>query len=131
MLQGLLLTHGRLGETLRDTAEGILGSREGLQVLSNHGLSREGLVADVKACFEHLPPEDLLLVLTDMPGGSPHVAARLALKAVEPQLAGRVLGPLAGVNLPLLLTFLNRREGTGPEELLALLLDRGRAGIQL
>lgn len=131
MLRLLLVTHGGLGAALLATAAEILGPREGVEVLSNGGLDREGLVARVRGHLEALPGEDGLLLLTDMPGGSTHLAARLALRGLAEPLAARVHGPLAGVNLPLLLTALNRRESTPPQELLEILMDRGRAGITL
>lgn len=131
MLRLLLVTHGGLGQALLDTAAEILGPREGVEALSNGGLDREGLVALVRQRLEALSGEDGLMLLTDMPGGSTHLAARLAMRGLPEPLAGRVLGPLAGVNLPLLLTALNRRESTPPGELLEILQDRGRAGITL
>jgi len=131
MLRVLLVTHGGLGAALIETTVEILGPREGVEALSNRGLDRAGLVARLREQLEALPAEDGLLLLTDMPGGSTQLAARLALHGLPEPLAGRVWGPLAGVNLPLLLTALNRREGTPPQELLEILMDRGRAGIQV
>ncbi|MFA7331177.1 MAG: PTS fructose transporter subunit IIA [Candidatus Delongbacteria bacterium] len=131
LLRALLITHGELGAALLATAEEILGPREGLAALSNRGLSRDGLVAELRARLAELPAEDGLLLLVDAPGASPHVAARLLLGGLDSAERGRVLGPLTGVNLPLLLTFLNRRATTPVEELLPLLVERGRAGILL
>jgi mannose PTS system EIIA component len=131
MLRLLLITHGELGRALLETAGLILGPREGVEALSNLGLSRESLVEAVAERLGALPEGDRLLILADAPGASPHVAARLALARQPEERRAAFLGPLTGVNLPLLLTFLNRRETTPVEDLLPLLLDRGRAGILL
>jgi mannose/fructose-specific phosphotransferase system component IIA len=131
MLRVLLISHGRLAEALLETAEGILGAREGVEAVSNHGLSRDGLVEILRERIAALPEQDALLLLVDMPGGSTHVAARLALAGQPAERAARLVGPLTGMNLPLLLTLLNRRESTPLPELLPLLLDRGRAAIHV
>ncbi len=125
----LLITHGRLGEELLATATLILGPRDHTDALSNDGLSREGLVEAVLGRLEALPEDASLLLLVDAPGASPHLACRLALARQPLERRERQHGPITGVNLPLLLTALNRRETTPVDELLPLLLDRGRAGI--
>jgi len=129
MLRTLVVTHGELGGALVEAAFLIMGEREGVATLSSRGHSRESLVAALLAELDALPGEDGLLLLVDAPGAGPHVAARLALARRPEELRGRVAGPITGVNLPLLLTFLNRRDTTPREDLLPLLLDRGRAGI--
>jgi PTS system mannose-specific IIA component len=131
LLRVLVVTHGELGRALVEAALLVAGPREGVAALSNTGLSREGLVEAVLAHMAALPAEDSLLLLVDAPGASPHVACRLALARQREERRTRLLGPVTGVNLPLLLTLLNRRETTTPADLLPLLLDRGRAGIQL
>lgn len=125
----LILTHGQLGAELLRTAALILGPREHVDALSNDGLSREGLIDAVLGRLEALPADARLLLLVDAPGASPHVACRLALARQPLERRERLHGPITGVNLPLLLTALNRRESTLVEDLLPLLLDRGRAGI--
>lgn len=131
LLRVLVVTHGELGRALVEAALLVAGPREGVAALSNTGLSREGLVEAVLAHMAALPAEDSLLLLVDAPGASPHIACRLALARQREERRTRLLGPVTGVNLPLLLTLLNRRETTTPADLLPLLLDRGRAGIQL
>ncbi|MDP2360281.1 MAG: hypothetical protein Q8O14_05960 [bacterium] len=131
LLRVLVVTHGELGRALVEAALLVAGPREGVAALSNTGLSREGLVEAVLAHMAALPAEDSLLLLVDAPGASPHIACRLALARQREERRPRLLGPVTGVNLPLLLTLLNRRETTAPADLLPLLLDRGRAGIQL
>jgi mannose/fructose-specific phosphotransferase system component IIA len=129
MLRGLVVTHGELGGALIDAAFLIMGGREGVEALSNREFGRERLVEALLDRFRALPAGDGLLVMVDAPGAGPHVAARLALSRLPEEERPLVLGPVTGVNLPLLLTFLNRRETTPAEDLLPLLLDRGRAGI--
>ena len=129
MLRGLVVTHGELGQALIESAFLIMGPREGVEAMSNRVHSRESLVGALLERLMALPAGDGLLIMVDAPGAGPHVAARLALARLPEEGRPLILGPVTGVNLPLLLTFLNRRATTPVEDLLPLLLDRGRAGI--
>jgi len=128
-LRALIVTHGDLGDALRRAAAGILGPQPGVTAISNDGLGAEELAARV-ALELGLPAEPVLL-LVDFVGGSCHAAARRAIAGLaEAERGARVVGLAAGVNLPMLLTFLTRRETVPAAEMLDLVLDRGRSGIR-
>ena len=128
-MRAVIVTHGDLGDALRRAATGILGPQPGLTAIGNDGLALDDLVARVAQ--ELAVPGEEVLVFVDMVGGSCHTAARKAIAALPaPDREARILGLAAGVNLPMLLTFLTRRRTTSAGEILDLVLDRGRRGIR-
>jgi mannose/fructose-specific phosphotransferase system component IIA len=111
-VRGILVTHGRLGAELRQTAESILGPQEELVVVSNAGLSIEGLADQLRTLVPRGQPSVLFV---DLPGGScGHICVLLA----------------SGVNLPMLLEFLVHRSRVSPAELKRRLLTRACEAIR-
>ena len=120
-VRGILVTHGRLGAELRQTAESILGQQEELVVVSNAGLSVEGLADRLRTL---VPPGQRSVLFVDLPGGScGHVCALLQRERPELLLA-------SGVNLPMLLEFLVHRARVSPAELKQRLLTRACEAIR-
>jgi len=102
----LVIGHGRLGEALVETAGMIIGpvpKTYAIGFLPSEGV--EDLDAAVRRIIDGLAPDDGILCLVDLPGGSP---ARV--------LGGLVLGSslrveaVTGVNVPMLLEVLLRRD---------------------
>jgi len=117
----LLVGHADFSRALLKVAEVIAGPVNDVPCLSNEGLSPEELTAGIRAELERLGLPVLLLV--DVANGSCCAAARRATRG----LRGTHL--LTGVNLPLLLTYIQNRDRLGAGELVKHVLDRGRAGI--
>lgn len=117
----LLVGHADFSRALLKVAEVIAGRVDDIPCLSNEGLSPDELTAGIRAELERLGLP--LLLLVDVANGSCYAAARRATRG----LRGAHL--LTGVNLPLLLTFIQNRDRLGAEELVNHVLDRGRAGI--
>lgn len=99
----LLITHGRLGEDLLDTATGIFGGcpARAQAVGVQNDAPWDPLLRTVEQRAAQLDKGDGVLVLTDLYGSTPANLA-LALLARRPGL--RVL---AGVNLPMLVRALS------------------------
>ena len=116
----VLVTHGSLGKTLLDTAFSIVGRQENCWVV---GLSPERGIEELKKKLQKVAKngEGNLLILADFFGGSP---CRAALSVF-----GKTHPVLTGVNLPMLLSFLNFRDRGVGEELPGKLLREGRRGI--
>jgi mannose/fructose-specific phosphotransferase system component IIA len=100
----VLVTHPGLGEALRDIAAVILGAEPELTVVSVAGHSDpetvRGELERLLGAFDEPP-----LLLTDLPGATPHnIAARAAAAACP----GAPL--VSGLNLPMLLRALNHRQ---------------------
>jgi mannose/fructose-specific phosphotransferase system component IIA len=100
----LLLTHGDVGEAMRVTAEKILGPVEGVTVLTNAELSGRALSARIESLLDSRETHTWMIVVVDMACGSCWTAAQMAARGKS-----RV-ALLSGVNLPMILTYVNKRE---------------------
>ena len=101
----LLLTHGRLGESLVECAGHILGGKlpEQLAILSaGQDEPVEEIEARAREWVAKLDQGGGVLVLTDLLGATP---ARVAARMIE---SGRVEA-LSGVSLPMVLRAINYR----------------------
>lgn len=121
--RGIILTHGTLGEELIRTAEMVVGEARGLDALSNTGLSTPALAERVESVLAGEPHDRPLLVFVDLLGGSCSQACTELLKA---RPAARLL---TGVNLPMIIAFLQYRETMEPDELADAILMRAHRGI--
>lgn len=118
----LLVMHADLAEALLHAASAVYGPIEGIEVLSNSGLSREALEARIVEQVAHWRHGGL--VLTDFWGGSCHTCG---LKATRGR--GEIL-LLTGVNLPVLLDYLHNRDRFTASELAERLQTKGRESIR-
>lgn len=106
MTDVVIVAHRGIGEALCEVAEVILDREIDVTVLpvregDDPGRSLERLVAALERWRGSDPP----LIITDLPGATPH---NLATKAVARVLAGAPV--LTGLNLPMLLRALNHKE---------------------
>jgi mannose/fructose-specific phosphotransferase system component IIA len=119
----LLVMHGDLSAALLRAAEQIVGTIEGIETLSNVGLSREALEAEIERRVARWP--DGGLVLTDFWGGSCHTCGISAARGRAEVVV------VTGLNLPTLLDFLHNREQTGVVELAERLQKKGQESIRV
>jgi mannose/fructose-specific phosphotransferase system component IIA len=117
-LNGVVVTHGRLGEALVEAAEEITGVTGALAALSNRGVGP----LDLKRKLEEAVGDGPAVVFVDLASGSCGFAANAA---------GRARGSLTvvtGVSLPILIDFLFHRD-LPISELSDRLVEKGRANI--
>ena len=119
----LLVMHADLAAALLRAAERVYGPIEGVEVLSNEGLSREALekkIVDQVAAWTSGG-----LVLTDFWGGSCHICGASAAR-------GRgELVIVTGINLPLLLDYLHNRDSHSVDALAERLQKKGQDSIRI
>lgn len=121
MVKCIIVTHGKLGEELIRTARTILGDFEGCRAFSNTGVSTQRLYDDIASSLDDEP----YLIFVDFLGGScSHACLRVA--ADRPQTA-----LLTGVNLPMLLAFLNKRDEVPFNGLPRAVVERAREAVQV
>jgi mannose/fructose-specific phosphotransferase system component IIA len=120
MIYGLVIAHKKVGDALLHALEGIYGGFENLRGLSNEGCSTKELTDKIKETYSLLfEPE--VCIFVDVYGGSCWRAAKLA-KLPTCHI-------MSGFNLPMLLSFLNKRAATPFDELPAILETDGKRGI--
>jgi PTS system mannose-specific IIA component len=121
MVAGILVTHGNLGQELIDTARGILGDFDLCTAFSNKGKSTQGLYEEIAAA---IPDDTPCIIMTDFLGGScSHACLRVALDRRDVKL-------VSGINLPMLIAFVNKRREVPFEELPSTILSRARDAIK-
>jgi mannose/fructose-specific phosphotransferase system component IIA len=118
----LIVMHGDLAEALLRAAALLYGPVEGVEVMSNQGLSRTALEEQIATRVAAWP--DGGLVLTDLWGGSCHTCGASAAR-------GREVIVVSGLNLPILLDYLHNRDAVPAAELAERLLRKGQDSIRL
>ncbi len=123
MISAIVVTHGNLAREFIATARNIYGNFSGVHSVSNDGKTPQSLAAELEAIVEAGGPDDSYVILVDFIGGS----CGHATLAVERR--HRNVHIVSGVNLPMLLAFLNKRTETNFERLPSELASRGRDSI--
>ena len=119
----LLVMHADLSAALLRAAEQVVGAIEGVESLSNSGLSRDELEREIADRVGRWPAGGL--VLTDFWGGSCHLCGASAARG-----RGEVV-VVTGLNLPTLIDYLHNRERYGVIELAERLQKKGQESIRL
>ncbi len=118
----VLVTHAGLGESLRHQVEVILGHMSPMVTVSiSYGADPDSALAELIGALAMSVDTGGAVVLTDLPGATPH---NLACQAA----AQREIPVISGVNLPMLLKVVNHAEKPA-NELAALASLGGRQGI--
>jgi PTS system mannose-specific IIA component len=119
----LLVTHADLAAALVRAAERVYGPIEGVELLSNEGLSRADLERQIVERVSGWTHGGL--VLTDFWGGSCHICGLAAARG-----HGEVM-ILTGINLPTLLDYLHNRDSYPVGELAERLRRKGQDSIRV
>jgi len=119
----LIVTHGALGHELLRTVERIVGPQAEAHILSNEGLSAEGLTVAIEERLGALAPTQAAVIFSDLAAGSCGLASRRA------RADGRIVRRITGANLPMLLEFFHNRDSVPLDDLLPRMEAKGRAGI--
>jgi PTS system mannose-specific IIA component len=123
MISAIVVTHGKLAQEFIATAQKIYGNVKGVYAVSNDDTTPQALASDIDAIIESGGPDDAFVILVDFLGGS---CGHATLSVERRRRNVRVV---SGVNLPMLLAFLNKRADVSFERLPAELASRGRDSI--
>jgi len=118
----IILTHGDFGRALLNTTEKIIGEQENIKVISNEHTSLKDLVGVLDNAVKEWQ-DDHVLIMVDFCGGSCWHAAQVAKRGREN------VALISGVNLPVLLAYINRRESYRLPELADYLRESAVKGI--
>lgn len=114
--------HGDFPKGLLSAAERIVGKQEGIVTISNEGLGTEELTRLVRTELDGVTSR--IFVFVDLKGGSTYNVCRELMSSHKDWVL------IAGVNLPMMLTFLSYRQKLNQEELLGKVLEAGRRGME-
>jgi len=118
----LVVMHGDLAEALARAVAMVYGSSEGLDALSNAGLSRDALQAEIQRRVDAWGRPGLVCV--DFWGSSCHAAAACVAR-------NRDVIVITGVHLGMLLDFMHNRETHGRDALAERMCRKGLDSIRL
>jgi mannose/fructose-specific phosphotransferase system component IIA len=124
MIKGIIVTHGNLAEELLETARTIYGDFSGCVPVSNAQKSPQALSEELENLVNSEVDSDGIVILTDFFGGS---CSHACLGVEQNHKNVRLV---TGVNLPMLLAFLYRRNEVSFEKLPGELVERGIKSIQ-
>lgn len=125
MIGLLVITHGRLAVELVEAARTIVGEAPGvLSLCLEWNDDADGALHRIEAAVRQADRGEGVLVLTDMFGGTP---TNLALSLLG---AGRV-EIVTGVNLPMVIKFINLRESQSLAQVARSIAGQGREAIHV
>ncbi len=124
MIGIVIVTHGRLGDSLVEAAEFILGARlsgvESVSININENVDR--LRENVAEAVRKADQKEGVLILTDMFGGTPSNLSYSFLEEAKVEV-------ISGVNLPMVIKAVNARNGVTLSELSEILEIYGKKSI--
>jgi len=123
MVGAVIIAHSFMGKELIATAEYIVGKIEGITAISIDGETNAFEARNrISDAINQVSQGDGVLLLTDLFGGSPSNIAFSFLNSEK-------IDVVTGVNLPMILTFWNKREGKGLSDLAKLIQCSGIRNI--
>lgn len=125
MVTGIIVTHGNLAEELVKTAKTIFGEFNGCYAVSNSKKSPQALVKELEDIVESQNSEHEVMVLIDFWGGS------CCYACLDVKQRYKNMRLITGVNLPMLLAFLYKRDTMSVEELTNEMISRGRDSVRI
>ncbi len=123
MVTGIVVTHGMLAEELLQTAKRIFGEFSDCHPVTNIAKSPKALTDELAAIVSGCRDEPCI-VFVDFFGGSCSYACMKLLGSFTN------IRVVSGVNLPMLLAFLNKRGDVPFEHLPQEIVERGRDSIR-
>jgi len=124
MIGCIILTHGDLCFSLKNTLEGMIGKQEGCLAISNLGAGKDQLCSKLKKVTTDKRFNEGVVIFVDLFGSSCwQMAKNLALQDQN-------VAVLSGVNLPMLVKFFSKRKTLTFEKLVSLAKEGGEKGIK-
>lgn len=122
MIRAIIIGHGDFARAMLDTAVQIVGAQDGVEILSNKACSCDALRRNIIETLDRKEGTETILFL-DLPGGSCTISCHSLLKD-RPDL-----NIISGINLPMLIEFFMLREKHGVQDLIPILIKKGKDNI--
>jgi mannose/fructose-specific phosphotransferase system component IIA len=126
LVRGIIIAHADLAQSLIATVETIVGPQEDLVAISNRDLSRDEMDRIIRGYLDDKKPT---VIFTDFSAGSTFAVARLAVNAYC-QTGHVACDAVSGINLPMLISFVTKRNNLSFPALVETLRQDGHRGIQ-
>ena len=123
MIGGIIITHGPIGAALKNAAETILGEINNLHEISTIDFSLSCIITNLKEIINKENWDNGCLIMSSLKGGSCWNAAVATNKTM-----GNI-GVVSGVNLPMIISFLTKRDHLPLKELTEIVKQDGIRGI--
>lgn len=128
MFYVLMVSHGEFAPGLHTAVKMIAGDRDTVLSTSlKDGMGADEYAANVEKLVANITPEDKLVVLADIMGGSPLTTAMNVL--AEKGLLANTKA-FAGMNLPMALTVILAGEGLEGSDLSEAVLNETKGAVQ-
>jgi PTS system mannose-specific IIA component len=127
MVAGIVVTHGNLAEELIRTAHTVYGEFSDCHALSNASKSPDALTKEIESVIESVKGRPCI-IFVDFLGGSCSHACLMHASARD---IAREIPIVSGVNLPMLLAFLNKRDEVPFDQLADAIVERSHNSIQV
>jgi len=124
VVAGIVVAHGELAAELVRTAEVIVGKVDDFFALSGSNLTDEVIVSEIREIISRYT-EGRVLIFVDYFGSS---CCTNSLKAAH---GLRNVKVISGVNLPVILDFITKRELYDFDEMIEHIVQRGRESVKL
>lgn len=125
MTTGIIVTHGNLAAELLSTAGTVFGNITDVRAVTNHQKSPQILIQELEHIVTSFDSGENLVVFIDFWGGSCcHACLDVKQRHDNIHL-------ITGVNLPMLLAFLYKRDTMPFDELVEELIERGRKSVRV
>ncbi len=124
MKHGILITHGPIGDAIIQATCTILGIDDGLHALDVTEMSIEEITERLKSIINSPERQEQgVIVMASLLGGSCwNVSAAVAKEAQNVEV-------VSGVNLPMVLSFMTKREQMPVKELAQVLVNDGHRSV--
>ena len=123
MVGAVIIAHGSFGAGLKDAAEIIFGEVSNLEVITvGNGDSTDEISLSLEGLLNAVSSDGGTIIFTDMFGGTP---MNIALQFLD----GGGVEVMTGVNLPIIIKFLNSRDNMSASELVGVLKECGIESI--
>jgi PTS system mannose-specific IIA component len=127
MVAGIIVTHGNLAEELLRTAQTVYGEFSDCHALSNASRSPDALIKEIEKVIEAVKGLPCIIFVDFLGGSCSHACLMQASARGDAQ----DIPIISGVNLPMLLAFLNKRDEISFERLAEMIVDRGSKSVQV
>ncbi|OQX84840.1 MAG: hypothetical protein B6D63_03715 [Candidatus Latescibacteria bacterium 4484_7] len=123
-VKGIIVAHGNLAEELISTTELIVGKVSDFYAVSGSNMSSEDVVKRIKEILSDGETEKAV-IFVDYFGGSTYTNSIRAVRDMDN------IYVISGVNLPIILDFVTKREAFDFGEMLHHLIERGKESIRI